>query len=227
MKCRSRGGAARSYNPRVRVRLLLSLALAACTAAEPTAPPPVAVPGAEHLRLEPEPGPPPHEAPPVKTLWRRDGERWLRAGRVLDVAAGGRAWVDAERRLVVDGQVRDGDVLPGLSVGADGTAYYARGALPPETDVWRVGAEGAPVQVTRDGRSDRPFALPDGGLLWISSAPDGVAGWVRDGRKITRGLAVPVPAYPDKTRFEAGRVVYHAGDGWWSLDPMTGEAHAL
>jgi hypothetical protein len=200
----------------------LTLLLAACSDAGK--PPAVPVTGASRLRLEADPGPPPAESPPPKTLWARDGDAWRRVDRVLGVAPGGRAWVDAARRLVVDGRpVADG-ALPGLSLASDGTVFFARSSMPPDSDVWKVAPGGTPVQVTRDGRSDRPFALPDGSLLWISSAPDGVAGWVRDGRKITRGLAIPVPAYPDRTRLEGGLVVYDAGDGEWALDPSTGEA---
>jgi hypothetical protein len=174
----------------------------------------------------------------VRTLWRRDLEGWVATERVLDVAPGGGAYVDALGRLFIDTLGRlaagkapvddrpvDGDVIPGLSVGPDGTVYYARSPRPPETDVWKVAPGGQPQRVTSDGQSDRPVALPDGALLWISAAPDGVAGWVRDGRKITHGLAVPVPAFPRKTRLEGGRVVYDAGDAEWTLDPRTGEAH--
>lgn len=202
----------------------LVLALAACERAEGPAgvPPAQPVRGAAHLRVAPDPGPPPHEAPPVKTLWRRDVDGWRPVDRVLDVAPGGRAYVDREGRLVVDGRVVDRYVLPGLAVGPDGAVWYTRAPAPPATDVWRVPPGGVPEPVTTDGRSGRPFVLPDGTALWISSAPDGVAGWVRDGRRLTRGLDVPVPAFPEKTRYEGGRVVFHAGDRWWALDPASG-----
>ncbi len=200
----------------------LTLSLAACgDAGKPPAEP---VTGAAHLRLEADPGPTPPESPAPRTLWARAGDEWRRVDRVIGVAPGGRAWVDATRRLVVDGRPVAEGALPGLSVAADGTVYFARSTLPPDSDVWKVAPGGAPVAVTRDGRSDRPFALPDGSLLWISSAPDGVAGWVRDGRKLTRGLEVPVPARPERTRVESGVVVYDAGDGEWVLDPSTGKA---
>lgn len=91
---------------------------------------------------------------------------------------------------------------------------YTRSVRPPVTDVWR-----GERQITTDGRSDRPFELPDGTLLWISSA-GGQAHWVREGRALT--AAGPVPAFPAKTRYEGGRVVFDAGDAWWALDPRTG-----
>jgi hypothetical protein len=201
-----------------------TLTLLLCACGDAGKPPAEPVAGAAHLRLEADPGPPPHEAPAPKTLWARQQGEWRRVDRVLGVAPGGRAWVDADRRLVVDGHPVATDALLGVSVAADGTVFFARSTARPESDVWKVTPGGAPVPVTRDGRSDRPFALPGGSLLWISSAPDGVAGWVRDGRKITRGLEVPVPAFPDRTRLEGGLVVYDAGDGEWALDPDTGKA---
>lgn len=203
-------------------RIALVLLLAGC-APEAGPPAPIEVPGAAHLRLEADPGAPPHEAPRVHTLWAREGGAWQRAGRVLDVAPGGQIVVDAGQRLVVGGREVDREVLPPLVADGEGGVYYVRRTGPFATDVWHLPAGGVPAPVTTDGRSDRPFPVP-GGLLWVSSAPDGVAGWVRDGRKITRGLEVPVPAFPAKTRLAGDRVVYDAGDGEWALDPTSGEA---
>ncbi|MCA9542264.1 MAG: hypothetical protein KC620_25380, partial [Myxococcales bacterium] len=86
--------------------------------------------------------------------------------------------------------------------------------------VWRVDADGKPRAVTSDGQSDRPFFLPDGRLLWVSSAGTGRAGFVLDGRRLTANG--PVPAFPDRTRFVDGQVEFDAGEGVFRLDLKTG-----
>ncbi len=111
-------------------------------------------------------------------------------------------------------------VLPQLSMGPRGVAF-ARSQTPPATDVWLASGPKL-TQITHDGRSDRAVQLGDGTLLWISSA-GGHVHWVREGRRLT-GPEVPVPARASNTRVEGDRVVYDAGDGWWALDPVTGEA---
>jgi len=186
------------------VRALLPLLLLACV--EPAPP-----------RVVPDPGPPPHEAPPAKTLWRGDQP----VARVLAATPDGAAHVDLEGRLHLRASVVADHVLPQLSTGPRGLAF-TRSPRPPRTDVWLAGRDVRPI--TTDGRSDRPFQLPDGTLLWISSA-GGQAHWVREGQPLTRGG--PVPAYPAKTRFEDGWIRFDTGDGWRRLDPETGVIKAL
>lgn len=193
-----------------------------------TPPPPDAtvVPGAEHLRVVADPGPITGERPPVKTVWARVDGAWRPAARVTQVAPGGAWHVDAERQVVHAGRVVATDALPDLRVAADGAAFVTRSPQPPTTDVWRIGPNGGLRQVTDDGRSDRPFPLPDGRLLWVSGA-GGVAGFVLDGARLTNrpGEAfVPVPARPAKSRLEGDALVYDAGDATWTLDLRTGAA---
>ena len=59
-------------------------------------------------------------------------------------------------------------------VGPDGRVAYTKSPRRPLTDVWQVAPGGVPTAVTTDGRSDRPVYLPDGHLLWVSSAGGGV-----------------------------------------------------
>lgn len=184
-------------------RLLLLPLLVACADPAPT-------------RVVPDPGPPPHEAPPTATLWRGDQP----VARVLAATPDGRARIDLQRRLYLDGHEVADHALPELSMGPRGLAF-TRSEAPPASDVWL--AEGAKLRrVSQDGRSDRPVQLRDGTLLWIS-AEGGHAHWVREGRRLT-GPEVPVPARAMRTRVERDRVVYDAGDAWWALDPVTGEA---
>ena len=198
--------------------IALLLLLSACTPEVPSA-------GEATHRLVPEPTRAHAESPPVSTLWTQGEQGWQAQGRVLAMAAGGRAIVDAERRLRVDARVVASGVLPDLRVGADEAVYFTQSERPPVSDIWRY-ADGALVQLTHDGRSDRPLPLPDGRLLWVSGA-GGRAGFVLDGRRLTNGPGeafVPVPAHAAKTRFEAGRVLYDAGDAEWWLDLDTGAA---
>ncbi|MEZ4474858.1 MAG: hypothetical protein R3F60_29535 [bacterium] len=214
------------------MRRLLPVLLLLAGCAEPPPGASVPVPGAEHLALVPDPGPPPLERPPVATLWARTPRGWQAEGQVQAVAPGDAARVDAEGRLWVGGALTADAVLPDLQVGLDGTLYFTRADARPDTDVWRLRRGGTPEPVTTDGRSDRPFPLPDGRLLWISGA-GGVAGFVVDGRRLTNlagrvdGAFIPVPAFPAETRFEDGRVTYDAGQARWWLDPTTGEAGKL
>jgi len=141
---------------------------------------------------------------------------------VLAALPDGRAVIDLERRVRLEGRVVAEDALPPLT-GAGGVVAFARSERPPETDVW-IHRDGALHQITRDGRSDRPFLLPDGALLWISSV-GGRPAWWRDGRRLT-APGVAVPAHPERTRFEDGRVMFHDGEGWWRLEPVSGEVES-
>jgi hypothetical protein len=196
----------------------LVLLIAACTPEAPSAP------QATH-RLVPEPTRAHAESPPVSTLWTQGEHGWQAQGRVLALAADGRAIVDADRRLFMGERVVAEGVLPDLRASADGAVYFTQAQRPPVSDIWRY-ADGALLQITHDGRSDRPFPLPDGRLLWVSGE-GGRAGFVLDGRRLTNGPGeafVPVPAHAAKTRFEAGRVLYDAGDAQWWLDLESGTA---
>ncbi len=213
----------------VPLALLLAAVLAGCAA--PDEPAPVAS-AAQPVRatagaawVVPDPGPPPHEAPPVSTLWR---DRRAVA-RVTAVAPGAVAWVEADGTLRVDGVAVDRDVLPDLVVAPDGRVAYTKSPRRPFTDVWQVAPGGDPAPVTTDGRSDRPVFLPDGRLLWVSSAGGGVVGFFDASGRLTNQPGqpfAPVPAFPDRTRVEDGRVVFDAGDGLYVLDPASGKVTA-
>lgn len=196
--------------------------LAAGCAPDPRAPV-QAVPESRVHHLVRDPGPPPNdETPPVHTLYAGLGAEARPVARVVSVAPGGEAWVTPEGALVVGGRTVDTAVLPGLARAPDGTLAYTRSPRPPETDVYRLRTGGAPERVTHDGRSERPFLLPDGTLLWTSSAGAGRVGWFREGKRLNSFPEARVPAWPDRTRFEDGRVVFDAGDGLFALDPATG-----
>ena len=210
----------------MRVALLI-LCLAACEAAEAPRETVRAVPGTEAMHLVRDPGPPPHEAPPIDTLYVGRGALARAVARVVSVAAGGRAWVDTERRLVVLGDVIDTSVSPGVTVSSDGTVAYVKSDTPPATDVWRRRPGGAPERVTADGRSERPFFLPDGRLLWTSSAGTGRVGWFLDGRRLNSFPEARVPAFPERTQAAGDRVVFDAGDGMYSLDLRSGRTERL
>jgi hypothetical protein len=201
----------------VRTLILVPLLLLACAER------PEPVPGTAAVLLEAVPGPAPHESPAPKTLWRSTPTGWERGPQVIAVAPGGRALVTVDRQLMRDGVRLDEGVLPDLAVGPQGELAYTKGG-PGQTDVWRIGPHG-PQAVTRDGRSDRPVFLPDGELLWVSSADGGQVRWWSAAGPLSAPMA-RVPAFPAKTRVEAGRVVFHAGDGWFALDPGTGAVTA-
>ncbi len=120
--------------------------------------------------------------------------------------------------LLVGDDVVNDHVVSQLSRGPRGIAY-TRSLAPPTTNVWLDRR-----QLTTDGRSDRPFQLPDGTLLWISSA-GGQVHWVRDGVQLT--ASGPVPAFPAKTRFVEGKVVFDAGAALFRLDPKSGSIERL
>lgn len=174
-------------------------------------------------RVTPDPGPAPIHSPRVNTLWFKTPVGWQSVAKVIDVTPDGRAWVTSERELVVGGAVVDHSVLSGVVSGPHGVAY-AKSVNAPSSDVWRV-VRGKPVRVTSDGRSDRPFFLPDGRMLWVSGT-GGVAGFVLEGRRLTNQgrYQVPVPARPRGMRWADGAVEYDAGDGWWRLDVQSGKA---
>ncbi len=135
----------------------------------------------------------------------------------------------ADGALVVGDRVVDTAALPPLVARLDGALYYARSERAAETDVWRWTPEKGPERLTFDGRSDRPYPLRDGGVVWVSSR-DGRAVWVRDGAVIARWPSVPVPARPEATRtvWDAALrrevVVFDAGEALWALDATTGRA---
>ncbi|MCB9539708.1 MAG: hypothetical protein H6704_26145 [Myxococcales bacterium] len=213
---------ARALRLTVPLALLLAAAVGGCAPSDPPAP---VASTAQPVRatagtawVVPDPGPPPHEAPPVSTLWR---DRRAVA-RVTAVAPGAAAWVEADGTLRVDGVAVDRDVLPDLTVAPDGRVAYTKSPRRPLTDVWQVAPGGVPTAVTTDGRSDRPVYLPDGHLLWVSSAGGGVAGFFDASGRLTNAPGdafAPVPAFPDRTRVEDGRVVFDAGDGLYVFDP--------
>lgn len=200
-----------------------SLSHAACAETESTAAPPTVARSTPALRVVRDPGPPPHEAPPRSTLWRNGPDGWQLEGRVRAVSPDGRARVDVNGVLMVDGQrVSDGVVAP-LAVGPDGAVVFVRQPQPPERDLWRVTA-GRVERLTHDGTSDRPVFTPDGRLLWIASV-EGRARWVLDGRPLSGSAATaPPPAFAEGLRWVGSRLHYDAGDRRWWLDPTTGEA---
>ena len=206
------------------MRALAALAALLVMGCAPDAQAPVeAVPASNVHHLVRDPGPPPNdETPPVHTLYAGLGDEARPVARVISVAPGGEAWVTPAGELVVGGRVVDTAVVPGLTRGADGTLAYTRAERPPVTDVYRLRPSGAPERVTHDGRSERPFLLPDGTLLWTSSAGTGRVGWFREGKRLNGFPEARVPAWPDRTRFVDGRVVFDAGDGLYTLDPATG-----
>jgi hypothetical protein len=210
---------------RVRLTLLVLLPLAGCEVVA-THPAVEAVPDSAKLLVR-DPWLPATERAPTSTLWRPSSLGWLPEARVLAVAPGGRAWVDTAHRLVLDVRVLAEDAHPELSVHPDGAGVaFTRVERAPERDVWLAPPGDEPRPVTTDGRSDRPFFLPDGRLLWVSGA-GGIAGFVLDGARLTNRPGegfVPVPAFADRTRWLDGRIYFHAGDGWWWLDPDTGAA---
>jgi hypothetical protein len=176
--------------------------------------------------LEADPGPPPHERPPRSTLWQSTADGWIAAARVVAVSPSGRAWVDVEGALVVEGRPVAVEVQPAIAEDAHGRVAFARG-VPPESDVW-LWEGGIARPITRDGMSDRPFMLPDGVLIWVTNI-DGRARWVRDGKPMLGSAATaPPPARPQRTRWDeaTGAVVYDAGDREWSLWPHEDRAVA-
>jgi hypothetical protein len=175
-----------------------------------------------------DPGPTPNdETPPTHTLYAREGAGARVVARVWAVAPGGAARVEPGGALRIGDAVVDTHVRPGLATAPDGTIAYARAESPPESDIWRVRPGGRPERVTTDGRSERPFYLPDGRLLHTSSAGSGRVGWFLDGRRLNSFPEARVPAVPDRTRFEGGRVVFDAGDALYALDLETGRTERL
>lgn len=185
----------------------------------------------DHLKVL-DPGLPPHESPRHATLWTRQGATWQPAGKVLDVALAGRAILTPDGRLSVDDHTVATQVHPPLVEAADGRLAFAAGPAP-ETDVFvlQPGAATAERRTT-DTQSSRPTWLPDGDLLWVSGA-GGVVGFVREGRRLTNPQGTPfadwapVPAYAARTTVDAaGRVRFHAGTGWFTLDVASGAVEA-
>lgn len=193
---------------------------------ESTAPPEATAPQPLFVAPEVLAGAGPH-APPAQAVFAGDASgRAL--GRALDALPEHGVWLRDDGALLAGETIVDTEVVAPLARSADGRIAYARAADPPETDLWVWRPGSAPVQRTHDGRSDRPFFLPDGSLLWISSAGGGNAAWVHEGRVVSRWPAAQVPARPKKTRVEAGpdgapRVVFDAGDAERAFDPRTGE----
>lgn len=208
----------------VTVGLLVGCALSGMTTGALATPGDAPTTGA--VKAVTDPGPPPHEQPPRATLWRRGFDGWTAVARVVSVSPSGRAWVDVDRTLWVDGVAVADAVYPALSEDWRGRVAFARGA-PPERDVWVVD-EGTPRRVSDDGASDRPVLLPSGGLLWIATV-DGRARWVLDGEPLKGSAAdAPPPAFPAKTRVVTTGaepwVLYDAGDAEWALYPERSEA---
>lgn len=204
--------------PRLALAPLTAL-LALASACAPDAPAPVAA--EQPIRLVRDPGPPPLEAPPRHTVWRAGADGWTADGRALAISADGRARIDLDHRLRVDGRVAAEHALPPLAVLADGSVVFTAQAQPPERDLWRVKAGAAPTRLTLDGTSDRPIATPDGRLLHIASV-NGRARWMLDGSPLVGAEALPPPAYADRHRWDDGVLVYDAGEAQWWLDPATG-----
>lgn len=174
------------------------------------------------IRLTPDPGPPPLESPPPRTLWRAGPHGWTVEDRVIGATADGRARIDLERRLHVDGRVVAEHVLPPLAALPDGALVFTRQPHQPERDLWRLGPDGDLTRLTHDGSADRPIATPDGRLLHIA-AVDGRARWMLDGAPLPGAAELPPPAFADRHGWQNGRLIYDAGDGAWWLDPTTGE----
>ncbi|MCK6570702.1 hypothetical protein L6V77_06250 [Myxococcota bacterium] len=212
--------------------VLFGWALAACAPEESAsgspAPAPATVPGAAHLTLVRDPGPTPNdETPPTHTLYAREGGTTRVVSRVWAVAPGGAARVEPGGALRIGDAVVDTNVRPGLATAPDGTVAYTRAPSPPASDVWRIRPGGRPERVTTDGRSERPFYLPDGRLLYTSSAGTGRVGWFLEDRRLNSFPEARVPAFPDRTRFEGGRVIFDAGDALYALDVDTGRTERL
>lgn len=194
-------------------RIVLAIApwiLAACAAPD--------APGEGSIRLTADPGPPPLEAPPPRTLWRVGGEGWTPEDRVLAASADGRVRLGLDRRLRVDGRVVAEHGLPPLAVLPDGAVVVTRQSAPPERDLWRVEPDGRLRRLTEGGGSDRPIATPDGRLLYVSSV-DGRARWMLDGAPLAGAEHAPPPAWADRHAWRDGRLEYDAGDARWWLDP--------
>ncbi len=180
----------------------------------------------QSMRTVRDPGPPPNdETPPIRTLYLGAGLSARPVARVIDVAPGAAAMVLADGTLRIGDRTVDTAVRPGLSVSAQGQLAYVKGGAAAQTDLWLVSLAGGPPRAfTHDGRSERPFFLPDGALLYTSSAGSGKVGWFRDGRRLNAYPQTRVPAFPDRTRWDAatGQVLFDAGDAVYALDPQTG-----
>lgn len=202
---------------RCTIPIIALLALAGCA-------PPDEAPAEAAVRLTADPGPPPLESPPPRTLWRVGSDGWRAEDRVLAASADGRVRIGLDRRLRVDGRVVAEHGLPPLALMPDGAVVFTRQPVQPARDLWRVEPDGALRRLTDDGGSDRPVATPDGRLLHVSSV-NGRARWMLDGAPLA--VEAPPPAYADRHRWRDGRLEYDAGDARWWLDPQTGAAGRL
>ncbi len=193
----------------------------ACAPVEPAEPAPTVAAESAPVRLVRDPGPPPLEAPPRHTVWRAGPDGWTADGRALAISADGRARIDLEHRLRLDGRIVAEHALPPLAVLPEGGVVFTAQVRPPERDLWRVSPGADPIRLTADGTSDRPIATPDGGLLHIASVA-GRARWMLDGAPLAGAEALPPPAYADRHRWVDGVLIYDAGEGEWWLDPARG-----
>lgn len=120
-----------------------------------------------------------------------------------------------------------------------GAIVVRAGDEPGRTSLWLLSAGEPRAIAASTGADDRPFVLPDGRVVFVSTRSSVASVWILDAalteaRQLTnvglvagRGLDGFVPPPAGEIRFVAGRVEYDAGGGWWSLDPNDGKAERL
>lgn len=137
-------------------------------------------------------------------------------------------------------------VLGTPAVLGDGALVVSRlGDEPGESDLWLVPLDAkAPPHVlfAAPGADDRPAALDDGRVLFVSTRSTVASLWIGDVAKgeaeaLTNaglvagrgraGLAGFVPPPNGVVERSRTHVVYDAGDGWWSVELATGRARRV
>ncbi|MCK6545047.1 hypothetical protein L6R52_04210 [Myxococcota bacterium] len=162
-----------------------------------------------------------------------DRTRALVRLEVTGLDAGLRA-LDVRATVIVD------RVLGAPAVLIDGSLVVSRlGDEPGESDLWLVpSTRGAPrILFGAPGADDRPVALDDGRLLFVSTRSTIASVWIGD---VTTGEARPltnaglragrgsragfVPPPHGPITIERGRAVYDAGDAVWRVELTTGRS---
>jgi len=179
------------------------------------------------------PGPQTDERPTVRLVLRGPAGDLEVPGRMLGGAltAQGAVFVTEHLELVDEqGRLLDEEVIPELSVRADGRAVAYPHRAGSEAGVYVADLDDGAVSLVTRGLAvaDRPRYLADGRLVVIGARASGIAGvWLLDPERAGQPVPitnaelrtgrplgpsfVPPPAYHASMRVEAGALVYDDG----------------